>query len=190
MVPYILAENPTLSGKEAILLSRKMMDGYKWELFKLDLFSFHLVGIIFTPPYKNCCFAESYMYFRSYFIQEKIEGSEVLKDTYLEKSGEVYPSEKALCKEVETKKWLHTDFNKNYDFVSLLLMFFVASIVGWIWEVGLHLFQYGEFVNRGTLHGPWLHIYGWGLVLLLILLKKFRNKPILTFTGDSYLWHT
>lgn len=191
MVPYILAENPTLSGKEAILLSRKMMDGYKWELFKLDLsligwslldlFSFHLVGIIFTTPYKNCCFAESYMYFRSYFIQEKIEGSEVLKDTYLEKSGEVYPSEKALCKEVETKKWLHTDFNKNYDFVSLLLMFFVASIVGWIWEVGLHLFQYGEFVNRGTLHGPWLHIYGWGLVLLLILLKKFRNKPILTF---------
>lgn len=191
MVPYILAENPGLSGKEAILLSRRMMQGHKWELFKLDvsligwslldLFSFHLVGIIFTVPYKNCCFAESYMYFREQAKLAKVEGSEKLCDTYLEKSGEVYPSEKALYKEVEGKKWLHTDYNKNYDFLSLLLMFFVASIAGWIWEVGLHLFQYGEFVNRGTLHGPWLHIYGWGLVLLLVLLKKTRNKPILTF---------
>ena len=191
MVPYLLAENPGLSGKEAILLSRRMMNGHKWELFQLDLslvgwslldlFSFHLVGIIFTTPYKNCCFAESYMFFREKAKLAEVDGVELLKDISLEKSGELYPCEDALFQEVKTKKWLHTDYNKNYDFLSLLFMFFVASIAGWIWEVGLHLFQYGEFVNRGTLHGPWLHIYGWGLVLLLVLLKKTRNQPILTF---------
>ena len=191
LVPYILAENPDISGKEAIYLSRRMMDGHKWNMFildlsllgwaLLDLFSFHLVGIIFTTPYKNCCYAQGYMQIRKEAIAKQILGSEKLKDTYLEKSGEIYPVDKALCKEIETKKWLHTNYNKNYDFLSLLLMFFVASIAGWIWEVGLHLFQYGEFVNRGTLHGPWLHIYGWGLVLLLVLLKKTRDRPILTF---------
>ena len=37
MVPYILAENPNMNSKQAITLSRKMMDGHKWEAFKLDL---------------------------------------------------------------------------------------------------------------------------------------------------------
>lgn len=35
-VPYILAENPDLTGREAITLSRRMMKGHKWECFLLD----------------------------------------------------------------------------------------------------------------------------------------------------------
>lgn len=31
------------------------------------------------------------------------------------------------------------------------------------------------------MHGPWLPIYGFGGLLILILLKKFRNKPVLLF---------
>lgn len=191
LVPYILAENPGISGKDAILLSRRMMNGHKWELLKLDLSllgwylldicSFHLVGIIFTEPYKRCCLSEFYMQIRGYAKIDKIEGIEYLHDTYLEEEGDIYPSDKALYKETESKKWFHTNYNKNYEIMHYILMFFVASIAGWIWEVGLHLFQYGEFVNRGTLHGPWLHIYGWGLLLLLVLLKKTRENPILTF---------
>lgn len=191
MVPYILAENPGISGRDAILLSRRMMDGHKWKLAKLDLSllgwflldicSFHLLGIIFVTPYKKCCLAEMYMCIREDAKQKEIPEIENLSDTYLEMEGDLYPSDKGLYKEAESKKWLHTNYNKNYEFMHYVLMFFVASIVGWMWEVGLHLFQYGEFVNRGTLHGPWLHIYGWGLILLLILLKKTRNRPILTF---------
>ena len=37
LVPYILAENPDMKGCEAITLSRKMMDGHKWECCKLEL---------------------------------------------------------------------------------------------------------------------------------------------------------
>ena len=40
----------------------------------------------------------------------------------------------------------------------------------------------GVFVNRGVLHGPWLPIYGVGSLLVLILLKRFREKPVVQFT--------
>ena len=34
---FILAENPTMKGKDAIALSRKMMNGHKWECFLMEL---------------------------------------------------------------------------------------------------------------------------------------------------------
>lgn len=37
MVTYILAENPNINGKDAIKMSREMMDGYKLLALKLDL---------------------------------------------------------------------------------------------------------------------------------------------------------
>ena len=37
MAPYILAENPDISGVEALRMSRLMMKGHKWELFWLEL---------------------------------------------------------------------------------------------------------------------------------------------------------
>lgn len=58
----------------------------------------------------------------------------------------------------------------------------MMSFVGWCWEVSLHLVEDGVFVNRGVLHGPWLPIYGVGSLLVLILLKRFREKPVVQFT--------
>ena len=37
MIPYILADNPTISYEEAFALSKKMMTGNKWDAFVLDL---------------------------------------------------------------------------------------------------------------------------------------------------------
>jgi uncharacterized membrane protein len=36
-VPYIIKDNPDLSIMETLRLSRKMMEGHKWQLFKLQL---------------------------------------------------------------------------------------------------------------------------------------------------------
>ncbi len=41
--------------------------------------------------------------------------------------------------------------------------------------------NYGEFVKRGVLHGPWLPIYGSGGLLILTLLKRLRHRPVLEF---------
>lgn len=61
MVPYIIKENPELSANDAITLSRKMMDGNKWNTFILDLsfigwallalITLGIVGIFWTSPY-------------------------------------------------------------------------------------------------------------------------------------------
>jgi uncharacterized membrane protein len=37
LVPYILKDNPELSIMDTLRLSRKMMEGHKWQLFKLQL---------------------------------------------------------------------------------------------------------------------------------------------------------
>ncbi len=69
----------------------------------------------------------------------------------------------------------------RYSLSSLVMQFFAMSILGWVWEVGLHLCTSGSLVNRGFLHGPWLPIYGSGGVLILLLLDKLREKPLQEF---------
>lgn len=70
MVPYIIADNPDISGTEAITRSRQMMNGHKWRTFVLDL-SFILwdllsaitcgvVGALYVEPYKMQTDAELY----------------------------------------------------------------------------------------------------------------------------------
>lgn len=191
LVPYILAENPDIKGQNALTLSEELMQGHKWEMFLfdltflgwriLDMMTLHFLGVLFVNPYKECCMTEFYFAFREEGKQKKYKNVSLLCDEELLKMEDKYPSEKYIHEERKREKWLHTDYNKKYNLDSIILMFFTASIVGWLWEVGLNLFQYGFFANRGTLHGPWLHIYGWGLMLILLVLKKVREHPILTF---------
>ncbi len=62
MVPYILAEHPEMSANEVITLSRRMMDGHKWQAFKLDLsfLGWILLGIL-TLGLGLIFYAEPYM---------------------------------------------------------------------------------------------------------------------------------
>ncbi len=56
-------------------------------------------------------------------------------------------------------------------FINLLLIFFVFSFVGWVIEVMLKYFQFGRFINRGFLVGPWLPIYGAGAALITLAVE-------------------
>ena len=257
LVPYIAAENPDIKSGEAITLSRKMMDGHKWEGFLLELsfIGWELLGfltfgagmVLWVIPYKTATMAEFYAERRAEAIKAGIPGAERLDDIYLYE-----PAEEALLRQTyhdieEEKKFIDENrvtlppkrafFAKNfglwigsaeekrrYDEVdnrrqqiveeravikqkiypqrltplwdeknnhsrrvlryirtytvwSLILTFFTFSFVGWLWEVSIHLVMDGVFVNRGFFHGPWLPIYGGGVVLILVLLARFRNKP-------------
>lgn len=103
----------------------------------------------------------------------RIEGTPSLDATDLKQGISTFKIKNFVIKN------LHYD--RTYSILSLIIIFFAMSFLGWIWEVGLHLFRYQEFVNRGILHGPWLPIYGSGSILILILLKKFRKKPFIEF---------
>jgi len=71
MIPFLLAEHPELSRKEIFKLSKQMMYGNKWKMFKFDLsyigwylldaLTLGLTGIFYSNPYKAASTAEIYL---------------------------------------------------------------------------------------------------------------------------------
>lgn len=188
MVSYIIAENPQILPNNAITMSRKMMQGNKFEAFKLDLsfLAWHILQVctfgiagIYVNPYYTSTITELYKELRKNYINNKNFNYEMLNDykLYEDNNLEKYPSE---------EKKLKINYDKNYELTSIILFFFTFSIAGWLWEVALYLFRDGILVNRGTFYGPWLPIYGTGCTVI-ILLTKFKNfrkilkNPIATF---------
>ncbi len=63
MVPFILAEDPTISGNDALKKSRAMMQGHKWNAFVYDLsfigwyilscFTCGILSLFYVSPYKK-----------------------------------------------------------------------------------------------------------------------------------------
>ena len=182
MIPYILAENPNISKKDAFRLSKDLTNGYKLYLFKLDLsligyrslglFTFNLSNYFFTDIYVNAIYAEVYMYLRDnkYSSLKDLLSDELLniKDSV----NEAYPDS-----HFKLYSLFNIDYLRDYSLNSYVLLFFCFSIFGWLWEVVLHLVQTGYLVNRGSFHGPWLPIYGFGGIAILFLLKKYRASP-------------
>lgn len=97
-------------------------------------------------------------------------------------NGNCYPTRLSPLKEKKKKYRIDSiNYLRIYSITSLIILFFLFSIIGWIYEVSLHLIKTGEIVNRGSLYGPWLPIYGGGSILILTLLYRFRKKPLYLF---------
>ena len=199
LVPYIIAEYPDINAKDAIALSRRMMDGSKWNTFILDIsflpwrilnfFTLNFLNVLFIEPYTRLTNAELYMKLRSKAKTDKLINADKLCDVLLDAdvtNGE-YPVNEYIIPPYPSRHWAHADYDRKYSLTSLILIFFAFSLIGWLWEVGLNLFTMGTFVNRGVSYGPWLPIYGTGGVLVLIVLKKLRSKPALTFLSTMAL---
>lgn len=88
---------------------------------------------------------------------------------------------KAHFSRFANKTIVHRDYHRNYTLMTYILLFFIFAFIGWIWEVGIHIVEDGVFVNRGTMFGPWLPIYGFGGVCGIILLKRFIDHHVATF---------
>ena len=67
------------------------------------------------------------------------------------------------------------------DMQKLVLYFVIYSFLGWILETIFALFVLGKFVKRGFLYGPVCPIYGFGAVLIILTLKKFKGKKTKEF---------
>lgn len=261
LVPYIIAENPKIKTLDAINLSRKMMDGHKWECFKLELsyigwiilgtVTFGITEVLYSNPYRVAALTEYYVSLRKLAKKQEMPGIEKLNDVYLyetapqnvleeeykdvinalnksksnlEKTkglkrlladcfgisladtkekekeeqeeikqerleiykniiqGKEYPMRLFTISEKHQRKRLDTlNYTRRYSIWSLIAIFFTAAIIGWLFEVTLHIIEQGEFVKRGVLQGPWLPIYGYGCILILTVLYKFRKKPLKEF---------
>ena len=259
-IPYIVAENPDIDLKEAIKLSRRMVYGHRFELFRmkwsfllwmiLGRFTLGITDILYTNPYLEATICQYYFKLRqeakengvSYawelnddylaekadyalvenryadvvemitndldvrdlkhdglrgFFEDKlgliykydedektydaaIEETDVIDDYHQILNLRQYPDRLSpLASDLPDKNGDQVHYLRHYPLSSIVLMFFIFSTVGWLYEVLLHIINDGCFVNRGVMHGPWLPIYGSGAVLILMLLFRFRRKPLL-----------
>ena len=205
MVKYIEAENGYIPARQAIKMSREMMDGHKVECFKLDvtfwgwnilvILTFGLAGIIITPYYESVM-TEYYSRLRKEYIEKKKYCFESLNDYELyENLSNRSTYLDATTKEERRQRMLeeYEEINSKYDWWDYIMFFFIFAIIGWLWEVLYFTLQYGVIVNRGALYGPWLPIYGFGCSLIILIfskmerLSKLQTNPLRTFLLVMFL---
>lgn len=62
-----------------------------------------------------------------------------------------------------------------------IALFFIYSFLGWLMESVSDTIRKKKFVNRGFLIGPYCPIYGAGVLLITILLRKYNDDIWITF---------
>lgn len=68
-------------------------------------------------------------------------------------------------------------------FLTFVFLFYIGSSIGWVLELFFRRFEHKKWVNPGFLVGPYLPIYGFGLVLLTVLhlfISKYNLHPGIT----------
>ncbi len=88
MIPYILAQNPKVSKKEAFALSKQMMNHNKWKTFLLEfsfilwnilsIFTLGMLKILYVNLYNIATMTELYSVLKENAIKEKIKYYEKL----------------------------------------------------------------------------------------------------------------
>ena len=120
--------------------------------------------------------------------ERKVQKLEIFKNAI---RGKEYPMRLFTIPEKHQRQKMDTiNYMRRYSIWSLIAMFFIFAMIGWVWEVVLHIIVDGEFVKRGVLQGPWLPIYGYGGILILTVLNKFRAKPLTQFIAIIILCGT
>ena len=276
LVPYLMAEDPDLRARDAIGLSRAMMDGHKWACFRLglsflpwyllDWATLGLSAVLYTNAYRTATYAEFYVQRRAEAKAAGLPHADALDDDWLfarpdpalvlaaypdvterldaplpgaERigggrrflsrwlgimplgtardlaceaemkreedrrrfrdvlEGRAYPVRLAPRQEgARRPRRTHRvrldgpSALRDYSLPSLVLLFFLFSFTGWVWEVSIHLVRDGVLVDRGVLHGPWLPIYGVGGLLILVLLARLRDRPLAEFGAAVVLCGT
>lgn len=66
------------------------------------------------------------------------------------------------------------------------LLFIIYSMIGWTIEVLLQFIEKKRLINRGFLIGPYCPIYGFGAVVMTLILDKYQDNLIILF-GMSML---
>ena len=68
-----------------------------------------------------------------------------------------------------------------YIFFGYFLVFIIYSFLGWMIEVILSFIEQKKFINRGFLIGPYCPIYGFGMLLIVFLLRDYTYNPLVLF---------
>ena len=67
-----------------------------------------------------------------------------------------------------------------------MLMFALASFIGWAYEVICTFVLFHYWADRGVLHLPFCPIYGFGILILYLIFRKVK-EPLLIFLGSAVI---
>jgi len=66
--------------------------------------------------------------------------------------------------------------------VDLLSYFIIYSFLGWLLECIYRTIVQKKIVNAGFIFGPFCTIYGFGALIMCLLLNNFKSNYLLLFT--------
>ncbi len=69
----------------------------------------------------------------------------------------------------------------HYEWYELLFLFFIFCNIGWVIESTIESLYRRRFINRGFLNGPYIPIYGFGGMTILICCMPFRHNGFLVY---------
>lgn len=79
---------------------------------------------------------------------------------------------------LNTKKY---KFDLKTKICIFVFIFFIGTIIGWIYEEIFYYIFEGTLEKRGFLYGPYLPVYGFGAVFICLFLKRFKKNPLIVF---------
>ena len=130
LVPYILAENPETTGRQAVALSRTMMNGHKWEAFVislsmlgwyiLDVATLGVSSLFWTNAYRQAIFSEFFVRIRAGYLAENPKAETVFDNPYLYRLAPRGLLEKAYAKEIVDMKKINPIQNAYTGFKGFL----------------------------------------------------------------------
>lgn len=63
----------------------------------------------------------------------------------------------------------------------LMLVFVISGVIGFIYEIIFYRIDLGYFENRGTTFGPWIPVYGFGSLLIVLICYRLKKNPLVVF---------
>ncbi len=69
----------------------------------------------------------------------------------------------------------------------VILLFFIYSVIGWLWETIYCSLKAKKFVYRGFLIGPYCPVYGFGVLLVLYFIEPYQNNLAFLYLYSSLL---
>ena len=74
-----------------------------------------------------------------------------------------------------------------YAIQNWIFIFFIYSFLGWCFETALVSIEEKRFVNRGFIRSPFLPIYGFGAITMIVSGTPVIKDPVLVFIPDGFL---
>lgn len=72
-------------------------------------------------------------------------------------------------------------------FYEVIWIFIIYAFLGWCSEVAYAATEKGIFVNRGFLNGPYCPIYGFGVLIIVVILTPLKDNLLILFIGSFFL---